>query len=453
MVMLGCLGSAAQTVRVTTWDFGTMTNSADSSAAAIDQAAQELKRLSPDVVFLRGVSGWKMCTQLAAALKPADYRVVACSALRGSATPGAAPRQVAILARNAAYFAWSEPWKPEPAPGGGFAFAAVQVAGHRFGFSCVELTTSRPDLDEQAARQWLATLSSFRGWANNRLEGFVAGTFGLGANEGETGRLLRIAGFSDPLAATTQVVISGGPVEAHLVPNPDAPAGLLLSRWPMTCDFDFHPAPVIVVAAPPPAPAVPAPLPLPAQSKVSPVVWWVGGGVLAFILVAIVLMQFGIRRKLSRLQVQGTLIPIGSGPYNLMIASQAMATSTTGATPDSTSPQVLPAPHTADRQSLLAHLTQWFKQAFVQRLVSDRQQLMAAQEVATRKVLAVDDRVARLELKIQEKNATYEKQIEQLNRALLTAREENRELIRAQIRLVQAEMEATRARILESELG
>jgi hypothetical protein len=420
---------------------------------AIDQAAQQLKRLSPDVVFLRGVSGWKMCTQLAAALRPADYRVVACSTFRGSATPGAVPKQVAILARNAAYFAWSEPWKPAPSPDGGFAFAALQVAGHRFGFSCVELTAGRPPQDEQAVRQWLATLGSFRAWANNRLEGFVAGTFGLGANEGETGSLLRAAGFSDPLAVPTQAVVSGGPVEAHLVPNPDAPSGLVLSRWPVTCDFDFHPAPVIVVAAPPPAPAVPAAQPSSAESRASTTVWWIAGGALAFLLAAIVVMQFGLRRKLSRLQLQGALIPIGSGQYNAMIASQAMATSTTGATPDSGSPQVLPGPPTADRQSLRMHLAQWLKQAFVQRLVSDRQQLMAAQEVATRKVLAVDDRVARLELKIQEKNATYEKQIEQLNRALLTAREENRELIRAQIRLVKSEMEATRARILESELG
>jgi uncharacterized coiled-coil protein SlyX len=83
--------------------------------------------------------------------------------------------------------------------------------------------------------------------------------------------------------------------------------------------------------------------------------------------------------------------------------------------------------------------------------VRDREDLRATQHAATLKVLAVDERLARLEAKIQKETASYEKQIEQLSRELLTAREENLELIRAQIRLLKSEMEAARARVLESE--
>jgi uncharacterized coiled-coil protein SlyX len=78
--------------------------------------------------------------------------------------------------------------------------------------------------------------------------------------------------------------------------------------------------------------------------------------------------------------------------------------------------------------------------------------LLADQEVAARKVSTVDERLARLETKIQQQTSAYEKEIELLNQKLLTAREENLELIRSQIKFLKSEMEATRTRVLESEL-
>ena len=99
----------------------------------------------------------------------------------------------------------------------------------------------------------------------------------------------------------------------------------------------------------------------------------------------------------------------------------------------------------------MTHFAHWLKQAFVQRLINDRQKLMADQEVAARKVSSVDERLARLESKIQQQTAAYEKEIELLNQKLLTAREENLELIRSQIKFLKSEMEATRARVLEAD--
>ena len=112
---------------------------------------------------------------------------------------------------------------------------------------------------------------------------------------------------------------------------------------------------------------------------------------------------------------------------------------------------VSPPQELLSQHGLLAHLSQWLKQAFVQRLVSDRQKLLDDQHVAARKVSSVDERLARLETKIQQQTAAYEKEIELLNQKLLTAREENLELIRSQIKFLKSEMEATRARVLESE--
>src|SRR6266850_1757895 len=248
MILMG-MGVQAQIIRVTTWDMAEAMRSEKSPQAVIEKSADQLKTAAPDVILLRGVSGWKMCSQLAEALKPSDYRVVVCSSFREPAGTNAARSQVAILAKNTAYFSWSESWNFETgaSPAGGFAFAAVQIAGHRFGFSSLEFPRGQTSTSGRAAKQWLDTLGSFRAWANNRLEGFVAGTSGLNSTDAETVRLLRATGFADPLAGRKQTPDAREPIEAHLVPNADAPGGLVLSSWPTTCEFDFRPAPIIVV--------------------------------------------------------------------------------------------------------------------------------------------------------------------------------------------------------------
>ena len=105
LLALGELTARAQAVRVTAWDVAAPAQPGKTAPASVEEIAQKLKQLAPDVVLLRRVTGWKMCSQLAEAMKPADYRVVACSAFHDSgANVGVAPNQVAIMARNAAYF-------------------------------------------------------------------------------------------------------------------------------------------------------------------------------------------------------------------------------------------------------------------------------------------------------------------------------------------------------------
>jgi hypothetical protein len=98
------------------------------------------------------------------------------------------------------------------------------------------------------------------------------------------------------------------------------------------------------------------------------------------------------------------------------------------------------------RAGVIADLSNWLKRRFVQRLISDRQQLLATQEAARRKAQAVDDRLARLEYQIQQRNHEYEERIDALLKALVTAEEQNRELIRAQIAALKAEIEKNRLR-------
>jgi hypothetical protein len=98
----------------------------------------------------------------------------------------------------------------------------------------------------------------------------------------------------------------------------------------------------------------------------------------------------------------------------------------------------------AVRAGVIAHLSQWLKQNVVRRLMSDRAQLLATQEAAALKVLAVDERLAKIERHIQQRNQDYERRIDELLKALITAEAENREMIRAQITFLKAEMEKAR---------
>jgi hypothetical protein len=98
----------------------------------------------------------------------------------------------------------------------------------------------------------------------------------------------------------------------------------------------------------------------------------------------------------------------------------------------------------AVRAGIIANLSWWLKQKVVQRLVSDRAQLLATQQAAANKMAAVDERLARIERQIQQINQEYEQRIDVLLKELITAKDENRELIRAKIALVKAEMEKAR---------
>ena len=100
------------------------------------------------------------------------------------------------------------------------------------------------------------------------------------------------------------------------------------------------------------------------------------------------------------------------------------------------------------RNGLIPHLRQWLKQKLVRKLIVDRAQLLETQQAAAHKAMAVEERLARIEQQIQRQNAGYQARIEELTRELIVAREENRELIRARIAQVKAEMEAARARLM-----
>ncbi len=203
-----------------------------------------------------------------------------------------------------------------------------------------------------------------------------------------------------------------------------------------------------------PASAKPAALASRQQMRLSALGFFAGG-----------LALFGVMRRRaarSRLTYKpSALIEAGTPAEGLVIASpehrtfvhitMAAGTQTQSqAQPQSQPrPQPLPPPRAEPlpdevRAGVIAQLTRWLKQKMVQRLVTDRAQLLDTQETAARKIMAVDERLSKIEQQIQLRNHEYEQRIDELEKELLTAQEENRELIRAKIALIKAEMEKER---------
>ena len=102
----------------------------------------------------------------------------------------------------------------------------------------------------------------------------------------------------------------------------------------------------------------------------------------------------------------------------------------------------------AIRAGLMSYMREWVKQKLFRKLIEDRTQLLESQHVATLKALAVDERLARLEIQIQQQNQVYEQRIDRLTQELAVTKEESRALIRAQITQIKSEMEAARVRLI-----
>jgi hypothetical protein len=553
----------AQTLRVTTWSLQPLavrTNNpaANTNGIRIPAAAAALKRLNPDVILLQQVRDWAMCDELAQALKPAKYNVVACSAFRDGRSGELRKQQVAILAKAKAkaYFSWSEPWhnRGVPALPGGFAFAAFQVGKHRVGLFSIQVgaapmgaaakqRTAASPQERLAANieQLLAQVGSVSSWVNNQVQGFVVGgTFGLPADQemalhDTPLQLLQGAGFGDAFQDTpaadraTAHGRSGQPPPvadyiftqpANWTANPRVSRAWVSRRFPVTCDvnLDAPPAvaakpastePAAATASPPsstlssqanpqlkPVATTPAPPPtqspepqpqpaadaetapaLPQPSTLNPqLLLLVATGLVLLALAAIVWMLAARRRfgppPSPALLTAGEAAPSGytvvmgttsatesalPGPRPAPAPAPLIHIEATGDTHTQTEAlrqRALAAEERAERATalvrngLVPHLRHWLKHTLVRKLITDRAQLLETQRTAARKAMAVEARLARIEQQVQQQNYAYQARIEELTRELLTAKEENRELIRERIAQIKAEMEAARARLI-----
>jgi hypothetical protein len=491
----------AAPIRVTTWDLQPVTNgwSKESQANLVKEAAEALKKLHPDVILLQQAPDWETCRQLAHALQPETYQAAVCSSFRDPRARHLSG-QAAILSKAKAYFAWAEPWRnigESPVAQGGFAFAAIRLGDKNVGFFSVQVNdgaasnaadntgAALQQASDESARQLVRQIDLLQNWRSNRLEAFVvAGEFSANLDDlrlvhEQTLPRLEQIGFENALA--------GAPLEKRITPPSDAgsapatldcfftrDAGLVFSPVVTSCGLTEHKAmtwkmdltaPKLLPAAraegPPSTPAA-----NPAQQSTENLqylLWFAGflGVGLAVLLLARKLARRselppasatlpGLEAKtvvsIATPQADQVVVAPPSKPQPYVHIEMEGSTQTQSQTwrprPDVGGPSArMPA---AVRAGVIANLSWWFRQKVVQRLVSDRAQLLATQQAAANKMVAVDERLARIERQIRQINQEYEQRIDVLLKELITAKEENRELIRAKIALVKAEMEKAR---------
>lgn len=557
--------SQAQPLRVTTWNLQppfarTNASAANTNGIRIPSVAAALKKLNPDVILLQQVTDWAMCDELAAALKPATYKVVVCSAFRDGRSGALRKQQVAILARPRAkaYFSWSEPWtnRAVPALSGGCAFAAFQIGKERVGFFSVQVgsasagATNRQQIAVSPEKrlaatveQLLAQVKSVGNWVTNRVQTFVVGgTFGLSAGQqtalqGAPLELLQEAGFGDVFEdapAAERATLRGkagqpGPVGDYLFAQPancatnPAVARMSVARhYPVTCEVNLGTpatasaqtarveraparkpqsaasqtaqakAPSMPSAAAPiqsperrlqpaaaalPPPSIPRNSAVESESTLRPQLVWLAAAVAGMVALVFTVWAVVRRRRTSPPTPSPLLTADGDAPsgYTVVLTSRS---TTESASPNrrslSTSRPLIhmEAPETTHTQTellrqralaaeqraehahavirarLIPHLGHWLKQHFVRKLIADRKQMLETQQAAALKATDVEQRLARIERQIQRQNHSYQQRIEELTRELLVAKDENRELIRARIVQVKAQMADARARLL-----
>ncbi len=218
--------SQAEPIRVTTWNLqpgviaGTNASSINFQHGLVQDAAERLKPLRPDIILLQQVADWETCHQLAQALQPENYQVAICSCFRDPRGK-LLRRQVAVLSKAKAFLAWAEPWKKSgalPAPPGGFAFAAIQLGNRNVGIFSVQFSDGdASSADESRSAQWqearaesarqlVQQITLLQSWKNNRLQSFiVAGDFNTTPDDSrlaheKTLSLLEQAGFDNAFA-------------------------------------------------------------------------------------------------------------------------------------------------------------------------------------------------------------------------------------------------------------
>ena len=356
--------------------------------------------------------------------------------------------------------------------------------------------------------QLLEQVGSVSNWVANRVEAFVVGaTFDVRTASGlatrdDTLRLLDAAEFGDAFRETSAaqtITVAGkagqpGATADYLLTqpagcaaNPSALATSVSRHYPVTCDLELDPVKVAVArairaeairarkaipleSAQPPA-AVPQPSTINYQLLLLAIV--LGG----FVALAFSVWILARRRPLLAPQTPALLTAGGDEPssYTVVVGTRSATEAALANAAPSRVPQAIvhvEAPGTTQtqaealrqralsaehreahanaviRKGLIPHLSRWLKQKLVRKLIADRAQLLETQRVAAHKVMAVEERLSRIEQQIQRQNDTYQSRIEALTRELLTAKEENRELIRARITQVKAEMEAARVRLM-----
>jgi predicted nucleic acid-binding Zn-ribbon protein len=140
---------------------------------------------------------------------------------------------------------------------------------------------------------------------------------------------------------------------------------------------------------------------------------------------------------------------MGAGIAVMVIASVIMRVRNRRRTPSLLPMRVeksLLQPQDLFQASLSPQIAQILKEAVVQGLAAQRNELLQAQQVAATEINALVHRLDELKAPMQERLRSYEERIAELEKDLAERNEENRELLKLKIEMTRRQLEAERAR-------
>jgi len=379
------------------------------------ELSQELRRFlemaDVDILCLQGASDWESCEKICK-LKP-GLRVLTCSAFAAKSGHGPLP-QVAILASERAILSWVQ----ETSEGSGFALAIVQAGPRKLAVFSVQ---SAKTASSGMAEHLLAEVKKLQNFPQNRPEPMLIAVAG-GVKESTLtdGGFQTIPPDRNPTAKAAAGaqggpefwVLNGGflarPRNVNL-PGLHTPLAISDFDTSGASSTKFAYQTPLLFAGESPAAVAAATQPSPFLSP------QVIGLLLALAAIFVFASFFLLRRKNQTMALQ--------------LASMQVANGNGG--------QVLNDPV---RMNLIA----WFKSLFVQRLLSQRQQLLSNEDEATRRTLAIEEKLSTMQANLQMRISSYEVRIERLEQELTAATFENRDLIRCQIELLKEKVAKAR---------
>jgi hypothetical protein len=360
------------------------------------ELSQELRHIlelaDVDIICVQGATDWENCERICQ-LKP-GLQVLTCSAFTN------AP-QVALISRIGAVLSWAD----ESDGGNGFALAILQCSNRKL--ALFTLQSSKPSTvpTTTVVDNVVAEARRLKKFPQNRPDSFILAGAGIAKTTVLIDNTFQTVGAEPKAGNCPELYV----LNAGFLTRPRSVSLKGLRTPAVISDFDTgssfsskfaYQTPLLFpgetlasyeASIRPPAPPAPA-----ANNRL--VFWAIGGAVF------LLFLMFLLRPRPRTMQ----MVTLPNGGTGMIPVDEPM------------------------RSNLLA----WIKSAFLQRLISHRQELMNNEAEATRRTIAIEEKLTNLQTSLQARISGYEARIDRLEQELTAATMDNRELIRAQIELL-----------------
>lgn len=179
---------------------------------AVPGLAEEIRAENPDVVLIQGARSWGVCSALTEALTPEPYVLLTCSGF-GAATSGRLSREVAVIARQKGFYAWTERIGTN-FPAVGFAVTVVRSGAQTLALFSAQF--GRATQAVEVAESIVRHVELLRAWEKNKPTAFLVMSSGRTPNlrtQKEVRDVFSNTGLEKPLSAPPDRFVFAYPSE------------------------------------------------------------------------------------------------------------------------------------------------------------------------------------------------------------------------------------------------